>query len=141
MVVQAGVRWFNSNPERYVQSNVNGFLNILEACRRHEIEHLVYASSSSVYGANGKQPFSVNDNVDHPPSIYAPTKNKTSWMAHVYSHLYGNTNYWTLLFFTVYGPWGRPDMALFVFSTEAILNNQKSQFTILLTQARLHIYR
>ena len=123
LAAQAGVRYSIQNPETYVQSNVNGFLNILEACRCHEIEHLVYASSSSVYGANGKQPFSVNDNVDHPLSIYAATKKTNELMAHVYSHLYELPTT-GLRFFTVYGPWGRPDMALFKF-TEAILNNQK----------------
>jgi UDP-glucuronate 4-epimerase len=119
LAAQAGVRYSLQNPHAYVDSNVVGFLNILEGCRRHQIEHLVYASSSSVYGANTRMPFSVRDNVDHPVSLYAATKKANELMAHTYSHLYGLPTT-GLRFFTVYGPWGRPDMALFRF-TENIL--------------------
>lgn len=116
---QAGVRYSLKNPHAYVDSNLVGFVNILEGCRHHEVEHLVYASSSSVYGANTKMPFSVHDNVDHPVSLYAATKKANELMAHTYSHLYGLPTT-GLRFFTVYGPWGRPDMAYFSF-TKAIL--------------------
>jgi UDP-glucuronate 4-epimerase len=122
LAAQAGVRYSLKNPHIYVQSNVVGFLNILEACRHHNIEHLVYASSSSVYGANKKMPFSISDNVDHPVSLYAATKKSNELMAHTYSHLF-NLPTTGLRFFTVYGPWGRPDMALFLF-TEAILRDE-----------------
>jgi UDP-glucuronate 4-epimerase len=115
LAAQAGVRYSLDNPHAYVTSNVTGFLNILEACRDREIEHLVYASSSSVYGANRKLPFSVDDNVDHPVSLYAATKKANELMAHTYSHLFGLPTT-GLRFFTVYGPWGRPDMALFLFT-------------------------
>lgn len=114
LAAQAGVRHSISNPEDYVQSNIVGFLNVLEGCRRHDVEHLVFASSSSVYGANTKIPFSVHDNADHPVSFYGATKKSNELMAHVYSHLY-NLPTTGLRFFTVYGPWGRPDMALFKF--------------------------
>ena len=119
LAAQAGVRYSIQNPYAYVDSNVVGFINLLEACRHHRIEHLVYASTSSVYGANTRMPFSVHDNVDHPVSLYAATKKANELMAHTYSHLYGLPTT-GLRFFTVYGPWGRPDMALFLF-TRAIL--------------------
>ncbi len=119
LAAQAGVRYSLVNPNAYVDSNLVGFMNILEGCRHHGIEHLVYASSSSVYGANTSMPFSVHDNVDHPLSMYAATKKANELMAHTYSHLYGLPTT-GLRFFTVYGPWGRPDMALFLF-TQKIL--------------------
>jgi len=119
MAAQAGVRYSLENPHAYIDSNLVGFLNVLEGCRHHGVEHLVYASSSSVYGANTKMPFSVHDNVDHPVSLYAATKKSNELMAHSYSHLYDLPTT-GLRFFTVYGPWGRPDMALFLF-TQAIL--------------------
>ncbi|GHB09789.1 NAD-dependent epimerase/dehydratase family protein [Modicisalibacter luteus] len=115
MAAQAGVRHSLSHPEVYGQANLIGHLNMLEACRRHEIAHLIYASSSSVYGLNNKIPFSVKDNVDQPASLYAATKKSNELMAHSYSHLYGLPTT-GLRFFTVYGPWGRPDMALFRFT-------------------------
>jgi UDP-glucuronate 4-epimerase len=116
---QAGVRYSLQNPRAYIDSNINGFSNILEGCRQHQVKHLVYASSSSVYGANTKMPFSVHDNVDHPVSLYAATKKSNELMAHTYSHLYQIPTT-GLRFFTVYGPWGRPDMAPILF-TKAIL--------------------
>jgi UDP-glucuronate 4-epimerase len=119
LAAQAGVRYSLTNPHSYITSNLAGFMNILEACRHGKVEHLVYASSSSVYGANTKMPFSVHDNVDHPVSLYAATKKANELMAHSYSHLYGMP-VTGLRFFTVYGPWGRPDMAIFLF-TRAIL--------------------
>ncbi len=119
LAAQAGVRYSLQNPHAYVDSNLVGFMNILEACRHRAVEHLVYASSSSVYGANTRMPFSVHDNVDHPLSLYAATKKANELMAHTYSHLYGLPTT-GLRFFTVYGPWGRPDMALFLF-TRSIL--------------------
>jgi UDP-glucuronate 4-epimerase len=122
LAAQAGVRYSLVNPHAYIDSNIVGFMNILEACRHHKVEHLIYASSSSVYGANTKMPFSVHDNVDHPVSLYAATKKANELMAHTYSHLYGLPTT-GLRFFTVYGPWGRPDMALFLF-TKAILNRE-----------------
>ncbi|MEM9539926.1 MAG: NAD-dependent epimerase [Cyanobacteria bacterium P01_E01_bin.42] len=122
LAAQAGVRYSLQNPHAYIDSNVVGFMNILEGCRYHQIEHLVYASSSSVYGENKKIPFSVEDNVDYPISIYAATKKANELMAHTYSHLYGLPTT-GLRFFTVYGPWGRPDMALFLF-TKAILEDR-----------------
>jgi UDP-glucuronate 4-epimerase len=122
LAAQAGVRYSLTHPHPYVSSNLVGFLNILEACRHSKIAHLVYASSSSVYGANTKMPFSVHDNVDHPVSLYAATKKANELMAHSYSHLYG-LPVTGLRFFTVYGPWGRPDMAIFLF-TRAILNGE-----------------
>jgi UDP-glucuronate 4-epimerase len=122
LAAQAGVRYSLKNPYAYIESNIMGFMNILEACRHNEVEHLVYASSSSVYGANKKMPFSTSDNVDHPISLYAATKKSNELMAHTYSHLYGIPTT-GLRFFTVYGPWGRPDMALFLF-TKAILNDE-----------------
>ena len=114
LAAQAGVRYAAKNPHAYTQTNVVGFLNILEGCRHHPVDHLVFASSSSVYGANTKVPFSVHHNVDHPISLYAATKKANELMAHAYSHLYG-TPATGLRFFTVYGPWGRPDMSLFLF--------------------------
>ncbi len=119
---QAGVRYSIENPDAYVQSNVVGTLNVLEGCRRHEVGHLVLASTSSVYGANTRMPFSEDDNVDHPVSLYAATKKSTELMAHTYAHLY-RLPVTGLRFFTVYGPWYRPDMALFKF-TKAILADQ-----------------
>ena len=115
LAAQAGVRYSLQNPHAYVSSNLVGFMNILEGCRHHDVEHLVYASSSSVYGANTKMPFSVHDNVDHPISLYAASKKANELMAHTYSHLYQLPTT-GLRFFTVYGPWGRPDMALFIFT-------------------------
>ncbi len=115
LAAQAGVRYSIENPHVYVESNVVGFLNILEGCRHHGVEHLVYASTSSVYGANTNMPFSVHHNVDHPVSLYAATKKANELMAHTYSHLYDLPTT-GLRFFTVYGPWGRPDMALFMFT-------------------------
>ncbi|GAB3330852.1 NAD-dependent epimerase [Marilutibacter aestuarii] len=115
LAAQAGVRYSLENPQAYIDSNVVGFVNILEACRHHGVEHLVYASSSSVYGANTKLPFAVDDSVDHPVSLYAATKKSNELMAHTYSHLFGLPTT-GLRFFTVYGPWGRPDMALFLFT-------------------------
>lgn len=122
LAAQAGVRYSLENPFAYVESNIVGFLNILEACRNYKVNRLVYASSSSIYGSNEKVPFSVDDNVDHPISLYAATKKSNELMAHTYSHLFGIQTV-GLRFFTVYGPWGRPDMAMFLF-TEAILNNK-----------------
>ncbi|CAH9019434.1 NAD-dependent epimerase [Candidatus Nitrosacidococcus sp. I8] len=122
LAAQAGVRYSLENPYSYVDSNLQGFINILENCRHHEIEHLVFASSSSVYGANTKMPYSTHDNVDHPLSLYAATKKANELMAHSYSHLYRLPTT-GLRFFTVYGPWGRPDMALFKF-TRNILKNK-----------------
>lgn len=119
LAAQAGVRYSIDNPYAYVDANLVGFLNILEGCRHHKVEHLVFASSSSVYGANTAMPFSVHDNVDHPLSLYAATKKANELMAHSYASLYG-LPCTGLRFFTVYGPWGRPDMALFIF-TRAIL--------------------
>ena len=122
LAAQAGVRYSLINPKAYINSNIVGFLNILEGCRHHQVKHLVYASSSSVYGLNEKMPFSVRDNVDHPVSLYAASKKSNELMAHTYSHLYGLPTT-GLRFFTVYGPWGRPDMALFIF-TKAILEGK-----------------
>ena len=115
LAAQAGVRYSLENPYSYIDSNIMGFMNILEGCRHNNVEHLVYASSSSVYGANTNMPFSVRQNVDHPLSIYAATKKSNELMAHTYSHLYQIPTT-GLRFFTVYGPWGRPDMALFLFT-------------------------
>lgn len=122
LAAQAGVRYSLENPQAYIQSNLVGFGNILEACRHNEVEHLVYASSSSVYGANTKMPFSVHDEVNHPVSLYAATKKSNELMAHSYSHLYGLPTT-GLRYFTVYGPWGRPDMAPWLF-TSAILEGR-----------------
>ena len=125
LAAQAGVRYSIENPSAYIDSNIVGFANILEACRHNKIKHLVYASSSSVYGSNSKTPFSVHDNVDHPVSLYAATKKANELMAHSYSHLY-NLSTTGLRFFTVYGPWDRPDMALQKF-TKSILSEKKIQ--------------
>ncbi len=125
LAAQAGVRYSIENPRAYVDSNLVGFVNILECCRHHSVRHLVFASSSSVYGANTKMPFSVHHNVDHPVSLYAATKKSNELMAHAYSHLYG-LPCTGLRFFTVYGPWGRPDMALFLF-TRAIYEGKPIQ--------------
>lgn len=122
LAAQAGVRYSLTNPYAYIDSNVCGFINILEGCRHHGVKHLVYASSSSVYGANTAMPFSIHHNVDHPVSLYAATKKANELMAHTYSSLYGIPTT-GLRFFTVYGPWGRPDMALFLF-TKAILEGK-----------------
>lgn len=122
LAAQAGVRYSLENPHAYVNANLVGFMNVLEECRRHEIGHLVYASSSSVYGANRRIPFRVEDRVDHPVSLYAATKKSNELMAHCYGHLFGIPTT-GLRFFTVYGPWGRPDMAMWLF-TEAILNGR-----------------
>ena len=119
LAAQAGVRYSLENPQAYIDSNIVGFTNILECCRHNKIGHLVYASSSSVYGMNSSMPFSIHDNVDHPISLYAASKKANELMAHTYSHLF-NVPTTGLRFFTVYGPWGRPDMALFLF-TKAIL--------------------
>jgi len=122
LAAQAGVRYSLVNPHAYVRSNITGFLNVLEACRHHPVAHLVYASSSSVYGGNTRLPFTESDNVDHPVSLYAASKKANELMAHNYSHLFGVPTT-GLRFFTVYGPWGRPDMALFLF-TRAILDGK-----------------
>ena len=125
LAAQAGVRYSLTNPHAYVDSNLVGFVNILEGCRHHKVKHLVFASSSSVYGANTDMPFSIHHNVDHPVSLYAATKKANELMAHTYSHLYGLCCT-GLRFFTVYGPWGRPDMALFLF-TKAITEGNPIQ--------------
>lgn len=122
LAAQAGVRYSIQNPHAYVDSNLVGFINVLEGCRHNQVQHLVYASSSSVYGGNTKMPFSEHDSVDHPVSLYAATKKANELMAHTYSHLYSLPTT-GLRFFTVYGPWGRPDMALFLF-TKAILEGR-----------------
>ena len=125
LAAQAGVRYSIENPLAYINSNIVGFAHILEGCRHNDVKHLVYASTSSVYGANTSMPFSVHQNVDHPLSVYSASKKSNELMAHTYSHLYGLPTT-GLRFFTVYGPWGRPDMALFLF-TKAILSNKKIQ--------------
>lgn len=122
LAAQAGVRYSLTNPDAYIEANIIGFINLLEACRHHKIKHLAYASSSSVYGSNTNMPFSTSHNVDHPVSLYAASKKSNELMAHTYSHLFGIPTT-GLRFFTVYGPWGRPDMALFLF-TKAILENK-----------------
>jgi len=119
LAAQAGVRYSIENPQAYVDSNLIGFVNILEGCRHNDVEHLVYASSSSVYGANTAKPFSIHQNVDHPLSLYAATKKSNELMAHTYAHLYA-LPVTGLRFFTVYGPWGRPDMALFLFTRKIL---------------------
>ena len=122
LAAQAGVRYSLTNPHAYIDANLQGFMNVLEGCRHHQIGHLVYASSSSVYGGNETMPFSEHDNIDHPLSLYAATKKANELMAHTYSHIY-NLPTTGLRFFTVYGPWGRPDMALFLFA-DAMLKNK-----------------
>lgn len=137
LAAQAGVRYSLTNPKAYIDANINGFLNILECSRHHKIQHLLYASSSSVYGLNTRMPFSVDQNVDHPVSLYAASKKSNELMAHAYSHLF-NLPTTGLRFFTVYGPWGRPDMALYIFTKNIIENkpidifnmgNMKRDFT------------
>ena len=139
LAAQAGVRYSIENPYAYIDSNVYGFINILENCRHHEVEHLVYASTSSVYGAHTNMPFSIHDHVDHPVSLYAATKKSNELMAHTYSHLF-NIPTTGLRFFTVYGPWGRPDMALFMFTRKILAGepidvfnhgNHKRDFTFI----------
>jgi len=125
LAAQAGVRYSLTNPKSYVDTNISGFLNVLECCRHSDVGHLVFASSSSVYGANTKMPFSVHHNVDHPVSLYAASKKANELMSHTYAHLFGLPST-GLRFFTVYGPWGRPDMALFLF-TKAILEEKPIQ--------------
>src|SRR3954452_19260651 len=125
LAAQAGVRYSLENPQAYVDANLVAFVNILEACRHSRVQHLTYASSSSVYGANKTMPFSIHDNVDHPLSLYAASKKANELMAHTYSHLFGLPTT-GLRFFTVYGPWGRPDMAMFIF-TKAILERRPIQ--------------
>jgi UDP-glucuronate 4-epimerase len=148
LAAQAGVRYSLENPHSYVDSNVVGFTNILEGCRHNDVEHLVYASSSSVYGANTEMPFSVHHNVDHPLSLYAATKKANELMAHTYSHLYQLPTT-GLRFFTVYGPWGRPDMALFLFTKNILAGkpidvfnygNHRRDFTYIddITEGVLH---
>lgn len=127
LAAQAGVRYSMENPHAYIESNIVGFLNILEGCRNFEVDHLLYASSSSVYGANTTMPFSIHHNVDHPLSLYAASKKSNELMAHTYSHLY-NIPTTGLRFFTVYGPWGRPDMALFKFTKDIIAGKTISVF-------------
>ncbi len=122
LAAQAGVRYSLTNPEAYIEANITGFLNILEACRKYPVQHLIYASSSSVYGLNKAMPFSVHNNTNHPVSLYAASKKSNELMAHTYSHLFGIPTT-GLRFFTVYGPWGRPDMALYIF-TRAMLKDE-----------------
>lgn len=122
LAAQAGVRYSLENPQAYIDANIHGFTNMLEGCRHHDVKHLVYASSSSVYGSNTQMPFSEHHNIDHPVSLYAATKKSNELMAHTYSHLFGLPTT-GLRFFTVYGPWGRPDMAMFLF-VDAILNDR-----------------
>ena len=140
LAAQAGVRYSLVNPHAYIDSNVVGFMNVLEGCRHHRVQHLVYASSSSVYGGNTQMPFSEHHNVDHPVSMYAATKKANELMAHTYSHLFGLPTT-GLRFFTVYGPWGRPDMALFLF-TKAILEDRADRCVQSWPDgARLHLRR
>ncbi len=137
---QAGVRFGIENPHSYIDSNVVGTLHVLEGCRRHGVEHLVFASSSSVYGANTQMPFSVHQNVDHPLSIYAASKKANELMAHAYAHLY-RLPVTGLRFFTVYGPWGRPDMALFKFTRNILAGEPIDVFNQRPSRARLHLRR
>ena len=127
LAAQAGVRYSLKNPYAYIDSNITGFMSILEACRHYPVKHLVFASSSSVYGANTRMPFSVNDNVDHPLSLYAATKKSNELMAHTYSYLYDIPTS-GLRFFTVYGPWGRPDMALYIFTRKILAGERIDVF-------------
>ena len=138
LAAQAGVRHSIDHPHAYADANLEGFLNVLEGCRHHECRHLVYASSSSVYGANTKLPFSVRDNVDRPISLYAATKKANELMAHSYSHLYRLPTT-GLRFFTVYGPWGRPDMAIFLFAKAIIEGTRSSSLTTARCAATLPI--
>ena len=140
LAAQAGVRYSLQHPHAYLDSNLSGFLNVLEGCRHRRTEHLVFASSSSVYGSNKRMPFSIHDNVDHPISLYAATKKANELMAHSYSHLYGLPTT-GLRFFTVYGPWGRPDMAMFIFA-KAISRRPADQAVQLRPHAaRFHLCR
>ena len=129
LAAQAGVRYSLTNPYAYIDANLQGFMNVLEGCRHHQVGHLVYASSSSVYGGNKTMPFSEHDNIDHPLSLYAATKKANELMAHTYSHLY-NLPTTGLRFFTVYGPWGRPDMALFLFANAMLKGNPIDVFNV-----------
>jgi len=140
LAAQAGVRYSLQNPHAYVDSNVVGFVNILEGCRHTGVEHFVYASSSSIYGGNERMPFSEHDNVDHPVSLYAATKKANELMAHTYSHLF-NLPTTGLRFFTVYGPWGRPDMALFLFARAILEDRPIDVFNHGKTAPRLHLHR
>ena len=138
LAAQAGVRYSLENPHAYVDANIVGFVNILECCRHNSVKHLVFASSSSVYGANTKMPFSVHQNVDHPVSLYAASKKANELMAHTYSHLYG-VPCTGLRFFTVYGPWGRPDMAYFFLPKPFLKKNPSKFLTTVKCKETLHI--
>nr|WP_324073110.1 SDR family NAD(P)-dependent oxidoreductase [Klebsiella pneumoniae] len=140
LAAQAGVRYSLENPYAYADANLMGYLNILEGCRHTKVKHLVYASSSSVYGLNRKMPFSTEDSVDHPVSLYAATKKANELMAHTYSHLYGIPTT-GLRFFTVYGPWGRPDMALFKVHESDAGRKKYRRLQLRQNEARLHLYR
>ena len=140
LAAQAGVRYSLQNPWAYMDSNLIGFMNILENCRRHPVEHLVFASSSSVYGGNPTQPFSVSHNVDHPLSLYAASKKANELMAHSYSHLFAIPAT-GLRFFTVYGPWGRPDMALFIFTRKILRGEADRGLQFRRHEARFHLHR
>ena len=140
LAAQAGVRYSLDHPHAYIDANVSGFLNVLEGCRHHGVEHLVYASSSSVYGVNEKLPFSVSDNVDHPVSLYGATKKANELMAHAYAHLFG-LPVTALEFFTVYGPWGRPDMSLFLFTRKNSRRRADPSLQLWQPRPRLHLYR
>ena len=140
LAAQAGVRYSLDHPHAYIDANVTGFLNVLEGCRHHGVEHLVFASSSSVYGANAKLPFSVSDNVDHPVSLYGATKKANELMAHSYAHLF-ELPVTGLRFFTVYGPWGRPDMSLFLFTRAILAGEPIHGLQPWSPRPRLHLYR
>ena len=139
LAAQAGVRYSLTHPHAYIDSNLVGFANVLEGCRHAGVGHLVYASSSSVYGANTTMPFSVHDNVDHPVSLYAATKKANELMAHAYSHLYRLPTT-GLRFFTVYGPWGRPDMAMFLFTKAILAGRADRRFQLRQDAAGLHLH-
>ena len=140
LAAQAGVRYSLHHPQAYIDANIRGFLPVLEGCRHHGVAHLVYASSSSVYGANRKLPFSVSDNVDHPVSLYGATKKANELMAHSYAHLFA-LPVTGLRFFTVYGPWGRPDMSLFQFTRNILEGQAHPRLQLRPPRARLHLYR
>jgi UDP-glucuronate 4-epimerase len=140
LAAQAGVRYSLQNPYAYVDANLDGFINVLEGCRHNGCRHLIFASSSSVYGANTKLPFSVRDNVDHPISLYAASKKANELMAHAYSHLY-RIPATGLRFFTVYGPWGRPDMAMSIFAKAILCRRTDQAVQPWKDAARLHLYR
>ena len=140
LAAQAGVRYSIENPKSYIDSNIVGFLNVLEGCRHNKVEHLVYASSSSVYGMNTKMPLNPHEAVDHPMSLYAATKKSNEMMAHSYSSLYDLPTT-GLRFFTVYGPWGRPDMALFLFTKNIIAEKPINVFNYGKNDARLYVHR